>query len=123
MRSVAAIAELLSLGRMSALAHISRAAFVVFALLAAFCFALPVFNALARSYEGGPMIFTCFFLGGFSAVVSGALYGCYRYARIERGSLAIRACIWCVVLVAVVAVSALAMRIIWLILHQTHAMA
>jgi hypothetical protein len=69
------------------------------------------------------MIFTCFFLGGFSAAVSGVLYGCYRYARIERGSLAIRAVIWCVVLVAVVAVSALATRIIWLILHQTHATA
>jgi hypothetical protein len=67
-----------------------------------------------------PLLLTCFLFAGFFAVISGVLYGCYQYARIERGSMAIRAVIWCFVLVAVVAVSALATRVIWLIVHQTH---
>jgi hypothetical protein len=88
---------------MSALAHISRLSFVLFGLLAATCFAWPFLHTLARSYQGGAMLLTCFLFSGFFAVVSGVLYGCYRYARIERGSPAIRAVIWCVVLVAIVA--------------------
>jgi hypothetical protein len=111
------------LGGMSALAHISRASSALFGLLALFCFALPFLNALARSYEGGAMLITCFLLGGFLAVVSAVHYGCYRYARMERGSPAIRAFVWCVVVVSLLAFSGLVTRIFWLTLHPSHATA
>ena len=59
------------------------------------------------------MLITCFLFAGFFFVVAVMLYGCYRYARLERGSPVIRGFVWCFVVLAGVGVSALAARIVW----------
>jgi len=88
---------------MSALAYISLASSAVFGLLALTCFSLPILNALTRNYQGGPMFTIWFLLGGPLAILSVVHYGCYRYARIAGGCPAIRASLWCVVVVSVIA--------------------
>jgi hypothetical protein len=98
---------------MSALAHISRVLAVLFALFAAFWVALPLLNALGRTYEGGGMVFTAIIFGGFFAVASLMLYGCYRHARLEHGSSIVRGFVWCFVVLAGLGASAFAARIIW----------
>ena len=98
---------------MPVLAHISRALAVLFALFTAFWIALPFLNALGRTYEGGAMLLTAILFGGFFAVVALLLYGCYRYARLERGSSIIRGFVWCFVVLAGLGASAFAARIIW----------
>jgi hypothetical protein len=105
---------------MSALGHISRASFALFGLLAAFFFALPFLHVLARSYEGGGMLVTCFLFGGLFAVVSAVHFGCYRYARLKRGRQGIRAVIWFVILTSLFGFFALAARVIFLNTHRSN---
>ena len=98
---------------MSALARISRVLAVLFALFAVLWIALPFLNALGRSYEGGGMVFTAIIFGGLFAVASLMLYGCYRYARLERGSSMVCGVLWCFVVLAGLSGAAFAARIIW----------
>jgi hypothetical protein len=99
---------------MSALAHISRVLAVFFALIAGFWIALPFLNLLSGTYQGGEMFFIAIVFGGFFAVVAVLLYGCYRYARPERDSSAIRGFVWCFVALAGLAAFAFVTRIIWI---------
>ena len=99
---------------MSALAHISRILALLFTLLAVFWISLPFLNVLGRTYEGGAMLLTCFLFADLFGVIGVMLYGCYRYARLERGNPVIRGLLWCFVVATGLGASALAARIVWL---------
>jgi hypothetical protein len=96
-----------------ALAYISRAVAVLYALVALFCIALPFLNAFAGTYEGAPMILTCFILAGFFGVVGAGLYDCYRYARKEGRSRIVLSLISVFVVFAGLIGAAVVLRIVW----------